>query len=106
MKLKIHYSRCQIIDDTEVDIDSIVSDAKSMYKNQGWFKIIKPHLGKCISKPYCLACSWTLYGKIQLYPNAIQAVRYAIQLEQTATAWHNLAKIYVACSDNNEATNS
>ena len=45
-------------------------------------------------------------AKIELYPNAIQAVRYAIQLEQTATAWHNLAKIYVACSDNIEATNS
>ena len=100
----------EIIEDEEVDIDSIISEAK-MHLAQGnpkdGLRLLKPHLQESASQNHT---AWLVAGlcmaKIELYPNAIQAVRYAIQLEQSATAWHNLAKIYVACSDNNEATNS
>lgn len=98
------------VQEDEVDINSIISDAKLKLAHgdpKDGLRLLKPHLQASASQNHT---AWLVAGlcmaKIELYPNAIQAVRYAIQLKQTATAWHNLAKIYVACSDNDEATNS
>ena len=92
------------------DIEDIIISAKKLVAEgdaKAGLKLLKPHLqGDAAQNPEAWLVAGICMAKIELYPNAIQAVKYSIQLSQTASAFHNLAKIYVACSDNSEAINS
>ena len=86
--------------ETTPDIQDIIISAKKLLADgdaKAGLKLLKPHLqGDASQNPEAWLVAGICMAKIELYPNAIQAVKYSIQLNQSASAFHNLAKIHVA----------